>query len=306
MLEKKIILNGETIRFLRTSAGLSRENLAELVDVTSKTIQNIETKKDHGVRPSTWHNLGEKLGKEPSLLLLPLEKILNVSPISSGPPIDFDLVCVLVDRHRHKLTDAISRGDKEAASDEKSVIKRYCVDIESYLTMKAAEADEICLYSDSSMIDAGIVEYEKDRCWQSLIYDAGKSARYYNKVLARTLFVNPGPITLKESEALFQVVIKHLNCNHSVSFVDDKSVKGDLRPKRNIGLMGKFGMVAATDQIQWDLDVDNSRNRLLNAREQHHAFSKEPLTVFHPKDEEDPKRIRVKLKEFFPILEEQN
>ena len=156
----------------------------------------------------------------------------------------------------------------------KNQIKQFCINSEIYFTNKIAEEkiNTQFLYSDSSLIDIGINEYLEDEGWMTLLYLMGQSFRQFGGEFIRCFFLKIKPLNTNELLSLVKIIKAHLKNGIKVAIVDDDDVPNELKFKRNMALLGKKVLLHATDQISWDLSLNNSKSTISYAYDQYYFF----------------------------------
>lgn len=328
-MEKQLYkINPTTLKGVLRRQVMNVPDLAEKAKLRQETVRNIlrgyRTLKgqrcEHLVSTYTLRAVATALGvDEPEWLLQPWERVQSLLEVKAALSQQFPEKDVLggslfdpveaLKRAREELdwlnySSLIELVPPIRIRTLKEQIKQLCIFIEMECTRRVAAASpgsSEFLYADSSIVDAGIIAYAHDLAWKGLLYAAGRAAKQYGGRFHRTLFVNPRPVSPTEYEALCQIVVEHTVHSHSVALVDTNALATDLRPKRNLGAMGCKYLVAATDQLQWDLEYSDRPQRLAMAIEQHKAFTVNALCRWPVGA--DAKQIREMLKDFFPIIE---
>jgi transcriptional regulator with XRE-family HTH domain len=294
---------GQRIRQLRNLKGWSQEGLAATAQMKVDTLIDLENG-HRATRPSTLKKLAEALEVDlRSLLDLPLRPAPQPSNgASNAAALEHQLdelvrssPAPMIDpgrylRHlRHRIAVLEDSGNSQGAIELiKKNIKSFCVHTEVYSTMMVAEDDreKILRFSCSAAMDTSILRYAEDDEWRLLLSTMGEAAKSSDKKFIRVIFFDfTRRYSKVERFTIKNIITEHLRNMVSVALCPLGKLSSSENEKKNMALFGRHGLLAATDQVAWDLSFTSGNSEVMRAVDKHEAFLERARCVFLPGDE---------------------
>ena len=191
---------------------------------------------------------------------------------------------------RHRIEVLQGEGaDVVAINLLKEQIKSFCVHAEIYGTMVGASENGrgVMRFACSAAMDNGIQTYADDAQWKLLLTMMGSAAKTSRKSFIRIIFLNfERNYSNVELFTLKNIILEHLKYLVRVALFPASDLDDELDRKKNMAVLGQFGVLAATDQISWDLGFSESKGDIVEFIDKHQALLDTSQYVFQPGDEE--------------------